>query len=533
MEDSTISGNTSAASSPDGSYGGGIYVEGPLTLAADIVAKQKVGPDCEEVSSGTKITDAGYNIDDDGTCGFSSSNGSVSDSGVIGDYLGTLSDNGGPTETMPLLATPSPTTSSPDPAFEVIPSTFDLPVAVNGVSLACSVPDQRGDSRTAPCDMGAYQSISKVSTTTTLAPSANPTTIGTNVTYTATVSVNSPASRSPSGTVAFTSGGTTIGTCSAVTLSAGQATCTTQYAAAGPQGPIVATYSGDTGFEGSVSSPLTEKVVADSSPQPPAPAPAPPAPPASPPTHGYWLVGSDGGIFTFGSAQFYGSTGSLHLQRPVVGIVPTADRGGYWLDASDGGVFSFGDTQFFGSIPGLGLHPAGSGLPNSLNAPIVGMVPSNDDRGYFMVASDGGVFAFGDAHFAGSCPGIGGCSGAAVAVMPDHSGDGYWVVTNTGSVYTFGDAPYFGAPGHGNGHLRGGNPRREGLLDPVERRRGVRLRRRGKPRLAALGQLLWPRCGDRNIRDHGWWGLLGFLGPGRRLQLRGRRRTTAVCLGRI
>ena len=165
---------------------------------------------------------------------------------------------------------------------------------------------------------------------------------------------------------------------------------------------------------------------------------------------GYWLVGSDGGIFTFGSAQFYGSTGSLHLQRPVVGIVPTADHGGYWLDASDGGVFGYGDTQFYGSIPGLGLHPAGSGLPNSLNAPIVGMVPSNDDNGYFMVASDGGVFAFGDARFAGSCSSIGGCSGKAVAVMPDASGHGYWLVTSTGSVYTFGDAPYFGAPGHGN-----------------------------------------------------------------------------------
>ncbi len=164
---------------------------------------------------------------------------------------------------------------------------------------------------------------------------------------------------------------------------------------------------------------------------------------------GYWLVGSDGGIFTFGSALFYGSTGSLRLQRPVVGIVPTADRGGYWLDASDGGVFAYGDTQFYGSIPGLGLHPADSGQPNSLNAPIVGMVPSIDDGGYFMVASDGGVFAFGDAHFAGSCPGIGGCSGSAVAVMPDASGNGYWLVTSTGSIYTFGDAPYFGAPGRG------------------------------------------------------------------------------------
>jgi chitodextrinase len=165
--------------------------------------------------------------------------------------------------------------------------------------------------------------------------------------------------------------------------------------------------------------------------------------------HGYWLVGSDGGVFSFGSAQFYGSTGSLHLQRPVVGIVPTGDRGGYWLDASDGGVFSYGDTQFHGSIPGLGIHPAGSGLPKSLNAPVVGLVPSIDDGGYFMVASDGGVFAFGDAHFAGSCPGIGGCAGSAVGVLPDNSGNGYWVVTSTGNVYAFGDAPYFGAPGHG------------------------------------------------------------------------------------
>ena len=178
----------------------------------------------------------------------------------------------------------------------------------------------------------------------------------------------------------------------------------------------------------------------------------PPAPPVTSPStssvHGYWLVGSDGGIFSFGSAQFYGSAGSLKLQRPVVGIVPTKDDGGYWLDASDGGIFAYGDTQFYGSIPGLGLHPAGSGLPNSLDAPIVGMVPSNDDGGYFMVASDGGVFAFGDAHFAGSCPGIGGCSGAAVAVMPDASGNGYWLVTRTGSVYTFGDAGYYGAPGN-------------------------------------------------------------------------------------
>jgi hypothetical protein len=178
----------------------------------------------------------------------------------------------------------------------------------------------------------------------------------------------------------------------------------------------------------------------------PAPTPAPPAAPPAP-QHGYWLVGSDGGIFSFGAAQFYGSTGSLHLQRPVVGITPTANRGGYWLVASDGGIFAFGNAGYDGSIPGSGLNPAGSGLPHSLEAPIVGMVPSSDGGGYFMVASDGGVFAFGDARFEGSCPGLGGCSGAAVAVMPDASGNGYWVVTSIGAVYTFGDAANEGQPG--------------------------------------------------------------------------------------
>ncbi len=176
--------------------------------------------------------------------------------------------------------------------------------------------------------------------------------------------------------------------------------------------------------------------------------PVTPPPPPPAPAHGYWLVGSDGGIFTFGSAQFYGSTGNIALQRPVVGISPTANKAGYWLVASDGGVFAFGNAGYYGSIPGAGLAPAGSGLPHSLNAPIVGMVPSSDGGGYFMVASDGGVFAFGDARFAGSCPGMGGCSGAAVAVVPDASGNGYWLVTQTGNVYAFGDAPFYGSPGN-------------------------------------------------------------------------------------
>ncbi len=162
--------------------------------------------------------------------------------------------------------------------------------------------------------------------------------------------------------------------------------------------------------------------------------------------HGYWLAGSDGGVFSFGSAPFYGSAANLHLRSPVVGISPTADRGGYWLVASDGGVFSFGDANFYGSIPGLGIAPADSPNLPRLNAPIVGIAPSHDGRGYFLVAADGGVFTFGDARFEGSCPGTGGCSSGVAAMMTDGTGNGYWLVTYSGDVYSFGDAADYGGP---------------------------------------------------------------------------------------
>ena len=38
---------------------------------------------------------------------------------------------------------------------------------------------------------------------------------------------------------------------------------------------------------------------------------------------GYWLVASDGGVFSFGDAAFYGSTGNLTLNRPIVGMAMT------------------------------------------------------------------------------------------------------------------------------------------------------------------------------------------------------------------
>ena len=76
---------------------------------------------------------------------------------------------------------------------------------------------------------------------------------------------------------------------------------------------------------------------------------------------GYWLVASDGGVFSFGDAAFHGSTGSLKLNAPIVGMAatPTAAATGWW--PRDGGVFSFGDAAFFGSMGGTAAERAHRG----------------------------------------------------------------------------------------------------------------------------------------------------------------------------
>ena len=80
--------------------------------------------------------------------------------------------------------------------------------------------------------------------------------------------------------------------------------------------------------------------------------------------------------------MFFGSTGGRQLNRPVVGIAPTPDGAGYWMVASDGGIFTFGDAQFYGSTGA-----------KRLNQPIVGMALTPSGLGYYLVAADGGILA--------------------------------------------------------------------------------------------------------------------------------------------
>ena len=152
----------------------------------------------------------------------------------------------------------------------------------------------------------------------------------------------------------------------------------------------------------------------------------------TPDGNGYWLVASDGGIFAFGDAQFWGSTGGIALNKPIVGMAATADGNGYWLVASDGGIFAFGDAQFYGSTGGI-----------HLNKPVVGMAATADGNGYWLVASDGGIFTYGDAQFYGSTGGIH-LSEPIVGMTPTQDGNGYWLVAQDAGVFTYGDAAVLG-----------------------------------------------------------------------------------------
>ncbi len=178
---------------------------------------------------------------------------------------------------------------------------------------------------------------------------------------------------------------------------------------------------------------------------------------------GYWLVGKDGGVFAFGNATFYGSLPQLGVtpHAPIVGIKASPGCDGYWLVSADGGVFAFGEATFYGSLPadgvtvtdivsmwakdsGEGYYLVGSdggvfafgsatfygSLPNdgikvndivgiaslAQTAPILGRPsarPLNSvhparaalPQGYYLVGSDGGVFAFGNVPFRGSLGG--------------------------------------------------------------------------------------------------------------------------------
>ena len=142
---------------------------------------------------------------------------------------------------------------------------------------------------------------------------------------------------------------------------------------------------------------------------------------------------ADGRIVAAGSTNFDGRpSNQLVLARYLAEAAP---HRGYWLVASDGGVFAFGDAPFLGSTGGMALA-----------RPIVGMATKRGGDGYWLVASDGGVFAFGAARFAGST-GAQRLNRPIVGMASTPSGLGYWLVASDGGVFAFGDAVFHGSTG--------------------------------------------------------------------------------------
>ena len=190
---------------------------------------------------------------------------------------------------------------------------------------------------------------------------------------------------------------------------------------------------------------------------------------------GYWMLGADGVVYSFGDARRYGDAPS---SAGAVDLEPTPSGNGYWVVDRAGRVTASGDARHLGNVaagvmaPGeqatsLSATPSGQGYwvfttrgrvvtfgdagaygdmsQVALNAPVLDSVPTPSGRGYYMVAADGGIFTFGDAGFHGSM-GDTPLNAPVQSLVPDPDGAGYWLVASDGGVFAF-DAPFRGSMG--------------------------------------------------------------------------------------
>ena len=136
LTNSTLTNNSANFSDPTFAGGGIRNGDGySATIINTIIGSNSAGNDCAG-SSGT--TSLGYNIDSDGTCGFTE----TSDIPSVDPLLGTLADNGGPTLTHALLAG--------SPAIDA------------GDDVSAPSKDQRGFERKRVSDIGSFEFQSNI-----------------------------------------------------------------------------------------------------------------------------------------------------------------------------------------------------------------------------------------------------------------------------------------------------------------------------------------------------------------------------------
>jgi subtilisin family serine protease len=157
----------------------------------------------------------------------------------------------------------------------------------------------------------------------------------------------------------------------------------------------------------------------------------------NPANDGYWIVDAAGSVYSYGNAGYHGGViaGTLVPGETVTSVSSSASGNGYWLFTTAGRVFGFGDAPWFGDLRAV-----------RLNGPVLDSIPSPSGNGYYMVGSDGGIFAFGDARFAGSM-GDTPLNAPVQSLVPDPDGGGYWLVASDGGVFAF-DAAFQGSAGN-------------------------------------------------------------------------------------
>src|SRR5262245_7118998 len=173
---------------------------------------------------------------------------------------------------------------------------------------------------------------------------------------------------------------------------------------------------------------------------------------ATPDGEGSWILNADlGTIAAFGNAGDFGEPADdfVGVPREFVpssrAIVPTPDGQGYWVLevglSGMGSVVPFGNATDFGDTTQLAQQ-----LGTPFNGEPVGLVATPTGLGYWEVYSDGGVFGFGDAPFLGSTGGIR-LNQPIVGMAATSDGQGYWLIARDGGVFAFGNAAFHGSTG--------------------------------------------------------------------------------------
>jgi hypothetical protein len=328
------------------------------------------------------------------------------------------------------------------------------------------------DFTTSTSNPALTQTVNQDATSASVTSATSPSVFGQSVTFTATVTPSAPGAGTPTGTVEFFDGTTSLGT---GTLTAGVATFTTSSLSVASH-PVTAVYEGDTDFTTSTSTAFSQTVgkastdtfVFSSSPSLAGQSVTfdvtvlAKGPGAGFPTGGVTLYengtafscGPSGLVVLDGSGKGTCSTtyplpgayaitasypGDPNFLASTSGQSPTQtvnrDQTGYSVVAGNGALFTYGDATSFGTV-----------APSQLNKPLIGLVKTPDEQGYWEVAADGGVFTFGDARFYGSMGGQH-LNAPVVGFASTPDGKGYWEVASDGGIFAFGDAHFYGSMG--------------------------------------------------------------------------------------